>query len=136
MIDVEGPAYILGSMLAAVDERVIDLQLGNLPHRARDGNSSRFGQALNAFGKVDAITKYVAIFFVYYDLTEMHANSEHHSQLAVERVVEPRHALLNVDGRRDGGEDGSEFSQHGIARTVDQRAASDFDGRAQDLGLR
>jgi len=40
VVDVEGPADILGAMLAAVDEGVVDLQLGDVAHGARHGDAA------------------------------------------------------------------------------------------------
>ena len=69
MINVKGPAYILYLVLATIHESVVDLQLGNVSQRARDGDSSRFGQSLDAFGEVHAIAEYVVVLFVYDNFT-------------------------------------------------------------------
>jgi hypothetical protein len=73
---------------------------------------------------------------VHDDLAEMHADTQHQSLLLVQHRVEARHALLDIDRRRDRGEGRVEFGQQGIACVVDQRAADDFDGWPPKLGLR
>jgi hypothetical protein len=109
MIDVKGPTYILHLVLATIYESVLDLQLGNVSQRARGGDSSRFGQSLDAFGEVHAIAEYVAVLFVHDNLAEMHADAKHQSLLLAQWLIESRHALLDVDRRRDSGNGRSEF---------------------------
>jgi len=71
MVDVERPAHVLGPVLAAVDESIVDLQLRYVAHRTRHGNSPAL-HALNALGKVDAIAEYVVALFIDDDLAKMH----------------------------------------------------------------
>ena len=111
------------------------LRLDDVAHRARDGDAARFGQALDAGGDVHAIAEDVPALRIDDDLAEMHADAQHQSPLLVQHGVEARHALLDVDRRRDRGEGRLEFGQQGIARVVDQRAAGDRDGRPPKLGL-
>ena len=66
------------------------------------------------------------------DLAEMDANAEQEALLLGETFVEPRHALLDVDGHLDGGGRRAELGQHGVARAVDQGAAGAFNGRLPD----
>ena len=129
MEDVQRPADMLGPVLAAIDEGVLDLQLGDVAHRARHGDTARFGHGLDAFGEVHAVAEQVVVLLVDDDLAQMDADAEHQLLVLVERIVELRHALLDVDRRRDRGQGRIELDQHGIAVAVDHRAAGAFDGR-------
>ena len=53
----------------------------------------------------------------------------------VQRLVEARHAFLDVDGGADRGHGRAELGQHGIACRADQPAVAGVDGRAPDLDL-
>ena len=135
-VDVERKADVLGPMLAAVDIGIVVAQPGHVAHRARDGDAARLRQHLDAFGQVDAIAEDVVTRLVDDDLAEMDADAEHQPLVLVDRLVEPRHALLDLDRRLDGGGRRAELGEHGIARAVDQRTAAIFDGRLPDLVAR
>jgi hypothetical protein len=135
VVRVEVPADVLGAVLAAIDKGKLGLQLDDVAHRARHGNSARVGQALDAGGKVHAVAEDAAVLLINDDLAKMHADAEHQPPLLVQHLILVRHAFLDIDRRRDRGSGRSEFGQQGIANAVDQRAAGDFDGRP-DLGLR
>jgi hypothetical protein len=66
----------------------------------------------------------------------MHADAKHQSLLVVQHLVETRHALLDIDRRRDSGHGRSKLGQQGIACAVDQRAAGGFDRRPPDFASR
>ena len=129
-------ADVLGPMLAAVDIGIVVPQLGDVAYRARDGDPARFGQHLDAFGQVHAVAEDIVIGLVEDDLAEMDADAEQQALLLGETLVEPRHALLDVDGHLDGGGCRAELGQHGVARAVNQRAAGAFNGRLPDLVAR
>ena len=57
MVDVEAPADVLGAVLAAIDKGEVGLQLDDVAHRARDGDTARVGQALDACGEVNAVAE-------------------------------------------------------------------------------
>ena len=135
-VDVQGAADVLGPMLAAVDIGIVVAQPGDVAHRARDGDPARFGQHLDAFGQVDAVAEDIVTRRVDDDLAEMNADAEQEALLLGETLVEPRHALLDVDGHLDGGDRRAELGEHGIARAVNQRAAGPFNGGLPDLAAR
>ena len=83
---MKGPADILGAVLAAIDEGVLDLQLGDVAHRARHGDAARLGQALDAFGEIHAVAEDVVVLLVDDDLAQMHADAEHQSLLLVQQA--------------------------------------------------
>ena len=66
----------------------------------------------------------------------MDADAEQQALLLGESLVEPRHALLDVDGHLDGGGRRAELGEHGVARAVDQGAAGTFNGGLPDLAAR
>ena len=126
MVDVEGPADILGAMLAAIDEGVVDLQFGDVAHRPRHGDAARLGHGLDALGEIDAVAEQVVIVLVDHDLAQMHADAEQQLLLLGQQVVETRHALLDVDRRRDRGQRRAEFGQHAspVPWTIEPPASS------------
>ena len=136
MEDLDGAAHVLDLVLAAVDEGVLDAQLDQVAHRARHGDAAGLGQRLDAGGKIDAVAEDVLVFLVDDHLAEMDADAEHHALVFGQRLVEARHAFLDVDRRADGGDGRAELGQHGVARRADQPAAAGFDGRPPDLDLR
>ena len=127
---------MLGLMLAAVDVGIVVPQPGDVAYRARHGDPARFGQHLDAFGQVHAVAEDIVVCLVEDDLAEMDANAEQEALLLGETLVEPRHALLDVDGHLDGGRRRAELGQHGVARAVDQGAAGAFNGWLPDLAAR
>ena len=127
---------MLGPMLAAVDVGIVVPQPGDVAYRARDGDPARFGQHLDAFGQIDAVAEDIVTCLVDDDLAEMNADAEQEALLLGETLVELRHALLDVDRHLDGGSRRAELGEHGVARTVNQRAAGTFNGRLPDLVAR
>src|SRR5215212_3598930 len=47
MVDLQHAAYVLFAMLAAIDEGVLDLQLGDVADGARNGDAAGVGHGLN-----------------------------------------------------------------------------------------
>ena len=108
MKDVKGPTNVLGLVLATIYEGVVDLQLGNVSQRARDGDSPGFGQCLDTFREVHAVAEYVVVLLVHDNFAQMHP-TKHQSLLLVQQQIELRHALLDVDRRRDSSDGQSKF---------------------------
>ena len=135
MKDLDGAAHVLDLVLAAVDEGVFDAQLDEIAHGARHGDAAGLGQRLDAGGEIDAVAEDVLVLLVDDDFAEMDADAEQHALLDGQRLVEARHALLDVDGGADRGHRRAELGQHGVARRADQPAAAGVDGRPPDLDL-
>ncbi len=133
MVDLELAADVLGAMLAAIDEGVLDLQLGDIAQGPRCGDAAGLGHGLDAGGDIDPVAEYGPGPLVDDDFAEMQADAEPQATVLVEHVVEPRHTLLDVDRRRHGGDRRAEFGQDGIADEVHHRPSSHLDGRTPDL---
>jgi len=131
-IDVERTADVLGSMLATVNVSIVVLQLGHVANGLGDGDPAWFSEHLNSFGKVYTVAEDIVTGFVDDDLAKMDADAEYQPLLLGDVAIEACHALLDSDGCPDGGNCGLEFSQDGISRGVNQRAAGAFDGRLPD----
>ena len=139
MLDVEDlhrAADVLQRVLAAVDESVFEAQFDQVTHGARHGDAAGLGHRLDARGEVHAVAEDVLVLVVDDDFAQVHADTEVHALLGLDRIVEARHALLDVEGRGDGGHGRAELGQHGIARGADQAAVGSLDGRTPDLDLR
>ena len=122
-------------MLAAVDEGIFHLELGEIAHGTRYRDAAGLGQRLNTGGEIDPVAEDVLILFVDDHLAEMNADPEHHALLGAQRLVEARHALLDIDRRADRGHGRGELRQHGIARRPDQPSVGGVDRRPPDLDL-
>jgi hypothetical protein len=135
MVDLERAADVLGAMLAAIDEDVLDLQLGNVAQGAGYGDAARLCHGLDARGDIDPVAEYGLGLLVDDDLAEVQADPKHQAPVLIEHVVEAGHALLDVDRRRHRGHRGLEFGQDGIAHDIHYRPSTGFDRRAPDLVL-
>ena len=122
--DLHRPADVLQRLLAAVDEGIFDPQLDQVAHGARHGDAAGLGQRLDAGGEVDAVAEDVLVLLVDDHLAEMDADAEVHALLGLDRVVEARHALLDIERGADGGHRRAELGQHGVARGADQAAVA------------
>ena len=121
-------------VLAAIDVGIVDLQLqlGHVAYRAGDSDPARFSQHLNSFCEVYTVAEDIVTGFVDDDFADMNADAKQQSLLLGQAFVEARHALLDGDGRLDGGNRRLELGEDGIARTVNQHAAGALDGRLPD----
>ena len=135
MEDLDGAAHVLELMLAAVGEGVLDTQLDQVAHGARHGDAAGLGQGLDPGSEIDAVAEDVLVLVVDDHLAEVDADAEQHALVSVQGVVEPRHALLDVDCRSDRRHRRAEFGQHGVARGADQPPARGVDGWPPDLDL-
>ena len=136
MKDMDSPADILEGMLAAIDESIVDSELGDVLDRARHSNATGLGNRLDARGEVDAVAEDVLVLRIDDDLAKMNADAEHHALAFVQRLVEARHALLDVDRCTDRRHRRRELGQHCVACRADQAAAAGLDGRPPDVDLR
>src|SRR5579883_1662488 len=134
--DMDRAADVLETVVAAVDIGVVDAQLGDVAHRARDRDAARIGDALDAGGEVHAVAEDVLVLLVDDHLAEMHADAEQQALLFAEGGIEARHALLDVDRRIDRRDCRAELGQHCVARRPDQPPAAGLDRRPPDLVLR
>jgi hypothetical protein len=75
-------------MLAAVDEGIVELQLGDVAHRARDGDAAGLSHRLDTRGDIDAVAEDALGLLVDDDLAQMHADAEHQPLVFVEHGVE------------------------------------------------
>ena len=113
--------HMLQSLLAEVLERDIELAAHFLAQLSGYANATRFGQRLQAHGKIDAVSEEVAA--IDYDITQVYADPEAYAVLAGYAGICIVHVLLKFDsaGKRVYG--ACELDQDAVAHQLEHAAA-------------
>ena len=130
-IDTHRPRDVLERLLSEVDEFRLDPPAHVLVRRARNGHATRFGDALQPRGDVDAVANDILAFNQH--IAEMDADPVEDALRLRGGFVGGRHLRLHRQRAFDRRDDGREFDEYPVARGLEQAPAVRGDNRLSGL---